>query len=154
MNLSTRRAAPLAESLRRPARTPSWGELGRQPDAYTRAVLQSAVGHDLGDVRVHAGPAHDAVLDATGVDALTSGNRVTIRHAHDAAGTLGNRVLLLHELVHVMQQAGRPAVPVDPHTVDHLEEQAQGAAVELAVRPPTAPAMAAHPDQDAPHPDG
>lgn len=132
----------MTKALRRRPGTALPGPLGHQPDPYVRAVLQSAVGVDLGDVRVHGSGDHDAALDAAGVDALTSGRDVVLRREHDHPGTPGNRVLLLHELVHVLQQAGRDRTVADRRTPAELEAHAHRVAVDLAVRPPH-PAAAA-----------
>lgn len=118
----------------------AYRELGRQPDPYARAVLQSALGRDLGDVRVRSGPDAVAALDALGADAMAAGRNVSIRPDHDRPGTLGGRALLLHELVHVLQQAdragGTQVAPGAPESAVEQEEQARRLAVELVARPP------------------
>ena len=128
-------------------RGPSSGELGRQPDPYVRALLQSAVGRDLGDVRVRSGTAQRAVLDRLGVDALTRGREVAVRSEHDTPGSPGGRALLLHELVHVLQQddadrSGRPPAATD---LEQQEQAARELSLELVTRAP-------FPHQQAPAP--
>ena len=134
-------------STPRRRRGPSAGELGRQPDPYVRALLQSAVGRDLGDVRVRSGAAQRAVLDRLGVDALTSGREVVVRSERDTPGSPGGRALLLHELVHVLQQddadrSGRPAAATD---LEQQEQTARDLSRELVGRAPL-------PHQQAPAP--
>ena len=125
---------------RRPSRGPSPAELGHQPDPYVRAVLQSAVGRDLGDVRVRTGPGQRQLLDRLGVDALAHGDTVAVRPEHDHAGTVGGRALLLHELVHLLQQArdapGTRHAGDGPEVAAELEEEARAMSVELVARPP------------------
>lgn len=115
----------------RRSRGPSGGELGRQPDPYARAVLEVALGRDLGHVRLRSGPAQDALLDDLGVDALAHGREIAIRRRHDVPGTLGGRALLLHELVHVLQQQG-----ADDRSTHEQEAEARRVSVEVATRPP------------------
>lgn len=140
----TGRPRATAEGVARTAPGPSAGPLGHQPDPYTRAVLQGAVGRDVGDVRVRTGRAQDEALAAAGVDAAASGHDVALRSDHDHAGTVPGRVLLLHELVHVLQQAGRVAHEgaaggtLGVTVAADLEERAHATAVELAVRSPGA----------------
>ncbi len=103
-------------------------------------MLQSVVGRDLGDVRVRAGAHEDARLDAAGVDALAQGRDVLVRRDHDRPGTLGGRALLLHELVHVLQQQDGHHEPGSPATsATDQEEQASRVSVALAARPPLPP---------------
>ncbi|WP_272947970.1 eCIS core domain-containing protein [Serinicoccus sediminis] len=96
-----------------------------------RAVLQAGLGRDLGDVRVHGGPAARRALDAADADALTAEGHVTVRPEHDHATTTGGRVLLLHELVHVLQQRDDPDLCGEREPPAHLEEQARAVAVAL-----------------------
>ena len=103
-------------------------------------MLESVTRRDLGDVRVHSGPAQDHLLDAHGVDAMAHGRDLAIRHRHDHAGTPAGRGLLLHELVHLLQQRG-PAGSLSAHD---QEEQARAVAEALVHRPPlpgTGPAV-------------
>lgn len=123
--------------LRRFLPTPSRGELGTQPDPYVRALLQSAVGRDLGDVRIHTGPGARAALEDLGTDAAASGNRVAISPEHDRPTTLNGRALLLHELVHVLQQRDASMLGrVQAESADALERDARATAVQLVARAP------------------
>lgn len=149
------RGRVLDQGIRRTNGALSHGELGSQPDPYTRAILQSALGRDLGDVRVRTGRAVRAVLDPLGVDALAQGGVVTIRREHDRPETLAGRALLLHELVHVLQQAdlarsGRQANgSTGAASAEVLEEQARSTSIGLAAR---APLPVRHDDAEAPGP--
>lgn len=124
----------LGRTGRRGGRRPSAGELGSQPDPYVRAVIQSAVGIDLGDVRVHTGPTAQTLLDHIGGDAATLGAHIAMRPQASHASTLPGRVLLLHELTHVAQQT-RQQSPTTAGS-DLEEHQAHQAAISLATKPP------------------
>ncbi len=83
---------------------------GRPLDAATRTFAERRLGHDLGAVRIHAdGPAaaSAAALDA---QAFTVGDDVSFAAGRYAPATSEGRGLLVHELVHVVQNArGGPA---------------------------------------------
>lgn len=106
-----------------------------------RAVLQSFLATDLGDVRVHTSPEAGAVLDEIGGDAATLGRTILMRPEFSHASTLPGRVLLLHELMHVAQQGRSPQL-ARPHelshdeTADGHEREAQRTALALATRSP------------------
>ena len=81
---------------------------GAPLDLETRSFMESRMGHDFSDVRVHTDPAATASAQAVGAAAYTVGNDVVVQAAHYAPGTdQGNR-LLAHELTHVVQQNAGP----------------------------------------------
>ncbi len=87
---------------------------------------------------MRSGTAQRAVLDRLGVDALTRGREVVVRSEHDTPGSPGGRALLLHELVHVLQQddadrSGRPAAATD---LEQQEQTARELSRELGSRAP------------------
>lgn len=130
--LGNRRGGPVLQAARRRSGPgPSLGELGRQPDPHVRAILQAGLGRELGDVRVHSGPAAQQMLDRAGSDALTTGPHVAIRPEHDHANTVGGRVLLLHELTHVLQQRDDPSLRGEPEPPRLLEDRARAVAAHL-----------------------
>jgi hypothetical protein len=101
-----------------------------------RAVVQSGLAADLGDVRVHTGPRAETLLDQIGGDAATIGHHIAMRPEASHASTLPGRVLLLHELMHVAQQSGRPAATARTDDADRQEHEAHRAAMTLATTPP------------------
>lgn len=130
--LGNGRTGRVLQSLRRrTGHGPSLGDLGHQPDAAVRRLLQSALARDLGDVRVHSSAQARALLNAAGADAVTSGEHITIRPEHDHANTTGGQVLLLHELVHVLQQRDDPGLHEDAELPAHLEDEARAMAARL-----------------------
>jgi Domain of unknown function (DUF4157) len=83
---------------------------GRPPSAAERAFFEPRLGRDLGDVRLHTGPAADQAARAVGALAYTRGRDVVFRDGAYTPQTDAGQRLLAHELVHVMQQAGPAAV--------------------------------------------
>lgn len=85
------------------------GSSGGAPlDADTRADMESRLGHDFGDVRVHTdSQAHDSAK-AVNAHAYTVGSNVVFqRDKYDPSSTEG-RTMLAHELTHVVQQRSGP----------------------------------------------
>lgn len=82
---------------------------GGQPlDTETRADMESRMGADFSDVRVHTDAAADASAKGIGAHAYTVGNNVVFqREAYDPASPQG-RTTLAHELTHVIQQRSGP----------------------------------------------
>jgi hypothetical protein len=98
--------------------------------AAERAFFEPRLGHDLGRVRIHDDGAAAETARALGARAFTHGADVAFASGEYAPGTDTGRRLLAHELVHVVQQSGRTAPPVQR---------------DLAT-PPPAVAPAAQPD--------
>jgi len=93
---------------------------GGQPlDPDTRAYMESRLGTDFGDVRVHNDAQARACMASLGVRALTHGNHVAFGTNGFAPYTLEGKRLLAHELAHVVQQSrgGEPPGldPTAPH---------------------------------------
>jgi Domain of unknown function (DUF4157) len=81
---------------------------GSPLDADTRADMESRLGHDFSDVRVHTDSrAHDSA-QAVNAHAYTVGSNVVFqRDKYDPSSTDG-RTMLAHELTHVVQQRSGP----------------------------------------------
>ena len=84
------------------------GSGGTPLDGDTRADMESRLGHDFGDVRVHTdAAAHDSAVGVN-ANAYTVGSHVVFqRDKYDPASTEG-RTTLAHELTHVVQQRSGP----------------------------------------------
>ncbi len=78
----------------------------RPIDARTRAKLETKVGTDLRDVRVHTGPESTAVALSFGATAFTVGKDIVFSDGRYAPETEAGRRLLAHEAAHVKQQRG------------------------------------------------
>lgn len=81
---------------------------GSPLDTETRADMESRLGHDFSDVRVHTDSrAHDSAK-AVNAHAYTVGSNVVFqRDKFDTSSTEG-RTMLAHELTHVVQQRNGP----------------------------------------------
>ena len=90
---------------------------GEPLDAMTRGMMEPRLGHDLGAVRMHTGPAAAAAAQAHGAAAFTIGRNIVFGHQRYAPQTSEGRALVLHELAHTIQQnfaavPGHESVPL------------------------------------------
>jgi len=113
---------------------------GRPLAELVRREMEAALGADFSDVRVHVGPEASAI----GALAFTSGSNIYFAHNQFAPDTGRGRLLLGHELAHVIQQRqgrvrhppGRGMVVVhDPG----LEAEAERLALRTARPTPKSP---------------
>ena len=86
----------------------------RKPDSHGSALPQSirervetVLGADLRAVRVHASSTADHAAQDAGAEAFASGRDIYFRSGFYSPHTPSGRELLIHELVHVLQQTGR-----------------------------------------------
>jgi hypothetical protein len=96
-----RRALPrvVEEELRR---------AGRPLDAAVRAEMERILGHDLGEVRIHADTGAAEAAGALGAAAFTAGGHVVFGQGRYQPETAEGRRLLAHELAHTVQQTPAP----------------------------------------------
>jgi hypothetical protein len=73
-----------------------------------RSELEHGLGADLAAVRLHRGTQADALAEAFGATALTSGTDVFLHRSAPEPSTSAGRRLLTHEVVHVLQQRAGP----------------------------------------------
>ena len=77
-------------------------------DSSTRGFMESRLGHDFGDVRVHTGARADHSARSINAQAYTVGTDVVFRSGSYQPDTpIGQRVIA-HELTHVVQQKAGP----------------------------------------------
>jgi lysozyme family protein len=77
---------------------------GQPLDAATSAFMESRLGHDFSQVRIHTGPLADSAARAVQARAFTLHRDIVFAEGqYDPHGTRG-RQLLAHELTHVLQQ--------------------------------------------------
>src|SRR3712207_1422922 len=82
-------------------------------DADTRADMESRLGHDFGDVRVHTdAAAHDSARSLN-AQAYTVGSDVVFQRDRYDPASAGGRLMLAHELTHVVQQRSGPVDGTD-----------------------------------------
>ena len=124
---------------------------GGQPLATdVRADMETRLGHDFGDVRVHTdSAAHDSAKSVSAHAYTVGSNVVFQRDMYDPSSTSG-KTMLAHELTHVVQQRagavdGTPAsggIRVsDPS--DRFEREAAANAERVMSAPSPAPTVAA-----------
>jgi hypothetical protein len=143
-----RRALPLVveEELRRH---------GRPLDPDVRAEMEGLLGHDLGDVRIHAGPGAAEAAGALGAAAFTAGSHIVLGAGRYRPETAEGRRLLAHELTHTVQHAPKLPGVGEAGTADRggparLEQEADAVAARAAAGEPvpaglvTAAAPVAH----------
>jgi hypothetical protein len=81
---------------------------GSTLDADTRTDMESRLGHDFGDVRVHTDGAADASARSVNAHAYTVGSNIVFqRDRYDPSSDSGKH-MLAHELTHVVQQRSGP----------------------------------------------
>src|SRR5437762_12455720 len=106
---------------------------GGQPlDPGVQQVMESHLGADLSDVRVHADSQADASARAIDATAYTAGNHIVFQSGQYQPNTDAGLHTLAHELTHVVQQSQGPVdgTPIgggvsvsDPS--DRFEQQAE-----------------------------
>ncbi|MFF3092050.1 DUF4157 domain-containing protein [Streptomyces cyaneofuscatus] len=130
---------------------------GAPLDTDTRADMESRMGADFSDVRVHHDSAAHESAKGVGAHAYTVGNNVVFqRDAYDPASPQG-RTTLAHELTHVIQQRNGPVEGTeapggirvsDPS--DRFEREAVANADRVLSDPAPATPVAAAPAAPAP----
>ncbi len=113
---------------------------GQPLSAPLRHQMETALGADFADVRVHVGP-H---VSALGALAFTCGPQIHFAPGQFQPSTVQGRMLIAHELVHVIQQrAGRVRNPFGSGVAlvqdPGLEAEAQRLSLRTAAPAPAAP---------------
>jgi hypothetical protein len=126
------------------------GSGGRPLEPEVRDDMESRLGHDFGDVRVHDdGAAHDSARSVN-AHAYTVGSDIVFQRDRYDPGSDAGRTMLAHELTHVVQQRSGPVdgTPAagginvsDPS--DRFEREAAATAERAMSTPPAAPAPVA-----------
>jgi hypothetical protein len=107
---------------------------GGQPlQGATRNVMETALGADLGGVRVHTGAQADRAARDINARAFTAGQDIYFAADQYRTGTQEGNKLLVHELVHTVQQrngakavaVSRPADP-DEQEADRVADTLSG----------------------------
>lgn len=141
----------LLEDERSPVKDLLASSSGQPLDRETQALMQSRLGHDFSDVRVHADSQATESAKAVNAHAYTVGTNVVFQSDKYAPGTESGQKMLAHELTHVLQQK---AGPVDgspapggikvSHPSDPFEQAAERSAEQaMSSNPAPQPAMAA-----------
>jgi hypothetical protein len=98
------------------AAPPIVGELLRSPgqplDAATRSFMEPRFGYDFSRVRVHTGAVAEESARDVNAHAYTVGHNVVFGAGRFAPETHAGRLLIAHELTHVVQQSGMDGIRV------------------------------------------
>ena len=89
------------------------GSGGEPLDAETRADMEGRLGHDFTGVRVHTDAAADASARAMNAQAYTVGSDVVFQRDRYDPHSADGRLMLAHELTHVVQQRSGPVDGTD-----------------------------------------
>jgi uncharacterized protein DUF4157 len=81
---------------------------GSPLDKATRATMESRLGADFGDVRVHTDAQASRSAEAVGANAYTVGSDIVFRSGHFDPGSATGQRTIAHELTHVVQQKSGP----------------------------------------------
>jgi hypothetical protein len=79
---------------------------GNSLPSSVRAPIETAMGADLGGVRIHADAQADRLNRSLNAEAFTTGSDIFFRKGAYQPGTTAGTELLSHELAHVVQQSG------------------------------------------------
>src|SRR5690606_35392259 len=93
---------------------------GEALGADVRQDMESRLGYDFGDVRVHHDPPARAASAMLNANAFTMGADIYFGAGKYAPGSGAGRSLLAHELTHVVQQANGLQTGVIQRSVDDL----------------------------------
>jgi hypothetical protein len=80
---------------------------GRPMEDSIRQPMEQAFGADFDNVRIHTNALADELNHSLAARAFTSGSDIFFRNGEYRPNGLLGKELLVHELVHVMQQSGR-----------------------------------------------
>lgn len=75
-------------------------------DPALRSRVQKALGQEVGPVRLHTGPEAGAEAERLGASAVTRKQDIYFARDADQPGTEASERLVVHELVHTLQQSG------------------------------------------------
>jgi hypothetical protein len=102
------------------------GSSGHSLDAATRTSMESQLGHDLSGVRLHTGVEAAAAAKALHARAFTVSQDIYFGANSFSPGSADGNRLLMHELVHTVQQAsGSSASPMTKLDVSHPGDPAE-----------------------------
>ena len=77
-------------------------------DQDVREDMETRLGHDFSDVRVHTDGAAESSAKAVGAHAYTVGSHIAFQRSAYDPGSAAGRTTLAHELTHVVQQRSGP----------------------------------------------
>jgi hypothetical protein len=102
---------------------------GKPLDPQTRGQMESRLGHDFSNVRIHVDEQANASASALGASAYTVSDHIVFAAGKYDAGSKEGAERLAHELTHVVQQRLNPNQGSSPSTKHEAEAQDVGASV-------------------------
>lgn len=132
------------------------GSGGRPLEPDVRAEMEGRIGADFGDVKVHDDEAAHRSAQAVNAHAYTVGSNVVFQRDKYDPGSDAGRVMLAHELTHVVQQRSGPVEGTPTaggikvsNPSDHFEREAAANADRVMSAPAPAQPPAPAPVQAA-----
>ncbi len=119
---------------------------GQALDPDVRTDMESRLGHDFGDVRVHTDDRAHQSAQAVNAKAYTVGSHVVFQRSQYDPSSDAGKTTLAHELTHVVQQRNGPVDGTDTGgglKVSDPSDRFEREAVATAERAMSAPAPAA-----------
>lgn len=110
------------------ANSDPWNKL----DENVRKPIEQSSGEDLGNVKVHSGPASDAAAESLGARAYTIGSNIHIGREAGNGNETVRRQILAHEAVHTIQQGSRGAAMQSKMRVSSPGDAAEAEADHIA----------------------
>lgn len=118
---------------------------GRPIDHSVRSELESGLGTELNEVRIHTDGTADRLSRQLSAKAFTSGSDVFFRRGAYDPGSEAGRALLGHEVAHVVQQGGRaaagPLTVAPAHSEHESTADAASATIGKGGKVPAGPAL-------------
>jgi len=115
---------------------------GRPLAEPVRAEMESRLGADFGDVRIHTGAAAHDAASAVQAEAFTAGRHVVFGRGRYDPRSASGRQMIAHELTHVVQQRSGPVAGTDrgdgvsvSHPSDRFERAAEATARSAMLGP-------------------
>jgi hypothetical protein len=87
---------------------------GQPLDSATRSFMEPRLGHDFGEVRVHADALASDASRILHARAFTYGNHIAFDAGEYRPGAAAGQALIAHELAHVLQQRDTAAIQRQP----------------------------------------
>lgn len=102
---------------------------GKPLEEHTRRVMETGLGHDFSNVRVHVDERADAAARALGASAYTIGNDIAFASGKYDPESPAGKERIAHELTHVVQQRRNAGPAVNASPAHEAEARNAGANV-------------------------
>lgn len=86
---------------------------GKPIDEPVRQEMESRIGADFSDVRLHTDAAAHTAAESVRADAFTSGSHIVFQRGRYDTSSAAGKHMLAHELTHVVQQRSGPVAGTD-----------------------------------------